>query len=227
MIRTETDNHRLMFHPRRVADWLAGQDVFPIYVEIGPTNRCNHRCAFCALDWLKHGGSDIESDLMLSTLDDMARHGVQSVMFAGEGEPLLHPAIAEFIRGAKHAGLDVALTTNGALFTEELARNCLPCISWMRISLDAGTPKTYSELHGVSEKEFDKTLDNLAAVARVKKELDLETTIGVQVLILPQNLSELADIAARVKDLGADNIQFKPYSHHPYSRNSFAMDYDR
>ncbi|MFA5863273.1 MAG: radical SAM/SPASM domain-containing protein [Phycisphaerae bacterium] len=226
MTKTEIDSHRLIFHPRRVADWLDGKMTYPIYVEVGPTNRCNHRCVFCALDWMRHGGVDFETDLMLKTLSEMGRVGVKSIMFAGEGEPFLHNDIGRFVSHAKENGLDVAITTNGAAMDEEQARACLPHLSWIRVSLDAGSPETYAELHGVNPKEFSKVLQNIETVVRIKREKHFTATIGVQVLILPQNSKELGTIAKRIKEAGADNIQFKPYSHHPLSRNNFSADFN-
>jgi GTP 3',8-cyclase len=225
VMKTEIDSHRLMFHPRRVADWLDGKVTCPIYVEIGLTNRCNHRCVFCALDWMQHGGVDFDSELMLTALSEMGMAGVKSVMFAGEGEPFLHNDIGRFVSHAKENGLDVAITTNGSVMDEEKARACLPHLSWIRVSLDAGSPETYSQLHGVNPKEFTRVLQNIETAVKIKRENHFTVTIGVQALILPQNSKELGTIAKRIKETGADNIQFKPYSHHPLSRNNFSADF--
>ena len=154
-VKTEVDGHRLIFHPRRVVDWLENRTVYPIYMELGLTNRCNHRCVFCGLDWVERGRVEIDGGVLESAIRDLARCGVKSVMFAGEGEPLLHPSACEFIRFAKESGLDVSLNTNGALLTEAIARRCLPFLSWIRISLDAGTAGTYSTVQ--------EALDSLGA----------------------------------------------------------------
>ena len=90
------DNHKLMYHPERVAEWKEKGDCYPVYVEIGPTNACNHNCVFCALDWVGSDKTFIDKDVMSSTLEDMAKNGVKSIMFAGEGEPLLHKNIGLF-----------------------------------------------------------------------------------------------------------------------------------
>ena len=46
------DSHKLMFHVDTVNKWLKGEKFYPIYVEVGPSGACNHRCIFCALDYL-------------------------------------------------------------------------------------------------------------------------------------------------------------------------------
>ncbi len=46
------DSHKLMFHVPRVNDWLQGKTVYPIYIEIAPAGGCNHRCTFCAVDYI-------------------------------------------------------------------------------------------------------------------------------------------------------------------------------
>lgn len=227
-IQPNVDHHKLMFHPQRVAQWLEGGDCYPLYVEIGPTNRCNHRCIFCALDWMKHGGSDIDSNVLMAALEDMGRCGVKSLMFAGEGGPLLHPDLCRFVAHAKTNGMDVAVTTNGAILDEEKARTCLPYLSWIRISLDAGTPETYALIHGVKkEGEFQTVLENIRNAVKIREALGLKVTIGVQSIIIPQNIDEIIEIGKKVKEIGADNIQVKPYSHHPLSKNDFSVDHSQ
>ena len=225
MAKIEVDNHKLMYHSQRVAEWRQEGDCFPIYVEIGPTNRCNHRCAFCALDFLEKGGSDINSEVLLKNLEDMSLHGVKSIMFAGEGEPLLHKDLPQFVKTAKEKGIDVSLTSNGAPFNQDKADKVLPYLSWIRFSVDAGTPETYSQLHGTKKEDFERVIKNIGYAVDLKKNNGYEVTIGVQALLTNKSLNELVGLARKVKEIGADNIQIKPYSHHPTSKNDLRFDF--
>ena len=219
------DNHKLMYHPERVAEWKEKGDCYPVYVEIGPTNACNHNCVFCALDWVGSDKTFIDKDVMSSTLEDMAKNGVKSIMFAGEGEPLLHKNIGLFTQKAKQSGLDVAITTNGVPFTKSKIEQCMPNLSWIRFSIDAGTAKTYSEIHGTKETDFNKLINNVEESVNFKQKNNLETVIGAQFLLMPKNLNEVQTFAKLFKKIGVDNVQIKPYSQHPSSINKLVINY--
>ena len=74
------EGHKLMYHVEEVSRWLKGDKIAPIYVEIGPVNSCNHKCAFCALDYLKSKGAALDKDVLIDNLKDMAEFGVKSIM---------------------------------------------------------------------------------------------------------------------------------------------------
>jgi radical SAM protein with 4Fe4S-binding SPASM domain len=227
MENPEIDNHKLMYHPGRVSDWEKTGDCFPIYVEIGATNRCNHRCIFCALDFLERGGFDIPSNVLIENLEDMALHGVKSVMFAGEGESTLHKNLSDFVRISKNNGIDVAITTNGAALNEKKIQEILPYLSWIRFSVDAGEQNTYAKIHGTKKEDFDKVIKNIEYASKLKIEEGYTATIGVQALLIKDNVDEIEKLARIVKEKGADNLQIKPYSHHPSSQNDLSVDYTK
>ncbi len=99
------DSHKLLFHPERVAAWRAGEDIAPIYMEVSPAGACNHRCRFCGLDFMGYQARFLDSELFKPQLEDMARLGLKSVMYAGEGEPLLHRHIAELVAHTPRSAL--------------------------------------------------------------------------------------------------------------------------
>jgi len=135
-------------------------------------------------------------------------------MFAGEGEPLLHPDIAKIVAGARNVGLDVAITSNASLLTPELAKEILPHLTWFRASINAGTAETYSKVHRVPAKEFNRVLGNLEQAIQLRQN---NCTIGAQIVVLPENRSEVQILAERLADIGLDYLIVKPYSQHPKS----------
>jgi len=136
------EGHKLMYHVSRLNEWINGENVCPIYLEISPSGQCNHRCVFCAFDYLGYKSQFIDKNNLKKFLSGAAQSSVKSVLYSGEGEPLLHKKISEIIVYTKEVGIDVAITTNGVFLDEQIISECLPYLTWMRISLNAGTGKT-------------------------------------------------------------------------------------
>ena len=119
------DSHKLSYHPDRVAQWLeAGDDleklkkIYPVYIEISPVGACNHRCTFCGVDYIGYQNVRWESDHLMQRLSEMSEKGVRSVMFAGEGEPLLHKELDEIVEHCSNVGIDSSITTNFVFLNE-------------------------------------------------------------------------------------------------------------
>lgn len=220
----DVDSHKLIYHPERISEWLKKGDCFPIYLEAGLTNACNNRCVFCALDFLKKEGEYIDKKVMIESFKNISESGVKSIMFAGEGEPLLHKEINLLVQKAKEVELDIAITTNGTLFNDDKIRNCLPNLSWIRFSIDSGSPENYSAVHGTSSKNFYEVIKNIEKSVDFKNKNNLDTTIGTQFLVTTKNIGEASKLAKILKNICADNLQIKPYSHHPHSKNDLVVD---
>lgn len=224
-MRIDIDGHKLNYHSDKVADWLRGKKVYPVYVEIGTTSACNHRCTFCALDFTGYKGESLDTKVLAEALADMGKNGVRACMFGGEGEPTLHKDFSFLVEHAKKSGLDVALTTNGVPFTRKKAEQCLRYLSWVKFSIDAGTPETYAKLHGTKLVDFERLMDNVRASVDIKNSNGYHVTIGTQILLMGDNAGEVISLAERVKNLGVDYLVVKPYSQHPYSLHKVGVDY--
>jgi cyclic pyranopterin phosphate synthase len=246
------DSHKLMLHPKRVAQWIdsrdswqQAKDVFPIYVEMSPIGFCNHACTFCGVDYMldRPDKTMLEPQLIKDILTDMAAHGVQSVMFAGAGEPLLYKRLPEIIHHADSVGLDTAITTNGVLMTEAFCRSAFTAtrLRWIKVSINGGTPDVYEALHQARRGDFEKVLDNLANAARIRTELQSGPTLGAQMVALPAiekadtrspggvrsypaNFDTAAELARALRSRGLDYLVIKPYSQHLMSDGTKAYD---
>lgn len=214
------DSHKLVFHPQRVAAWRSGADVYPIYAEISPSGACNHRCTFCALDYMEYKPRFLDSLVLQERLTEMGQLGVRSVMYGGEGEPLLHRDMGKIVRHTKDAGIDVAITTNGVLLTKALCEEILESTSWIKISLNAGTPETYARVHRTKEADFEKVIANLRQAVHLQQNIGSRCTIGAQLLLLPENADEIELLAKTIRDIGLNYLVIKPYSQHHHSKTN-------
>ena len=224
MDKFRIDGQKLQYHPHRVAQWLDGKDdwetakaIYPIYIEISPVGACSHRCLFCAVDYIGYKSVRLQTDVLCARLREMGELGVKSVMFAGEGEPLIHSSINQIVSAALASGIAVSFTTNGVL----LNKLDLHGVAWVKVSLNAGRPQTYARIHGTKEKDWDIVWRNLEDAAKRKG----DCTLGVQTLLLPENRDEMYLLAARCRDVGVDYLVIKPYSQHRFSLNHMDINY--
>lgn len=219
------DSHKLILHPTRVSQWYEAKDdwdklkkVYPIYVEISPYGGCNHRCTFCALDYMGYENIGLEFKTLKNTLSNMAKNGVKSVMFAGEGEPLLFKNLDLIVEHCTTVGIDTSLTTNFVPLNKKNIERCIENCSWIKVSLNAGTAKTYANIHQTKEKDFVRVMENLKYALEYKRKHNLKCTVGVQTLLLPENKDEIELLAQQCKDMGVDYLVVKPYSQHLFSQ---------
>lgn len=220
----QIDSHKLNYHPDRVAQLLAGRDdwetakhIYPVYMEIAPIGACNHRCTFCAVDYIGYKTVSLDLDVIRRVIPELGRLGVRSIMYAGEGEPLLHKQINDIVKITKQAGIDVSFTTNLSLMPKGFCEEALPSVSWIKASINAGTAETYSKIHQTQPKHFDNATNNLRALVEAKRRGNLETAIGAQCVLLPENQHEIQTLARLCRDIGIDYLVVKPYSQHEFS----------
>jgi radical SAM protein with 4Fe4S-binding SPASM domain len=215
------DSHKMSLHPIRISKWLEADDdweklkkIYPVYVEVSPYGGCNHRCTFCGLDYMGYENIGLEFDILKDTLTSMGKNGVKSVMFAGEGEPLLFKGLDLIVEHCTSVGIDTSLTTNFVPLNKKNIERCIENCSWIKVSLNAGTKETYAAIHQTKELDFDRVMSNLEYALSYRKEHNLSCTVGVQMLLLPENKDEATILAQRCKEIGVDYLVIKPYSQH-------------
>ncbi|MEE8574525.1 MAG: radical SAM protein, partial [Thermodesulfobacteriota bacterium] len=207
MDKFKIDSHKLLYHVPRVHEWLKGEDVYPIYLEIAPAGACNHRCTYCAVDFMEYQPRTLDTEILKERLIEMGRLGVKSIMYAGEGEPFLHKKMGEIINHTKkECGIDVAITSNGTLFGEKVIEESLASITWIKISINAGSKDTYAAVHRTKPEDFAKVIENITTAVKFRAENKLKTTIGMQMILLPENIGEALVLAEKAKEIGADYL---------------------
>lgn len=219
------DSHKLIYHPDVVARWMKGENIYPIELEVGLSNACNHRCIFCAVDYTGYQPVMMDSQMLSKNLEELAPKGVKSIIYAGEGEPLIHKDAPDIINKTKSLGIDAAMSTNGVLLTPEVSRECLKSLTWVRFSTAGITDETYDKIHRGKQGDLSKVLYHMEEAVKVKREQGLHTTLGVQLLLLPDNKDEIVQMGTELRRIGVDYFTIKPFSQHPQSQHILQVDY--
>jgi MoaA/NifB/PqqE/SkfB family radical SAM enzyme len=202
------------FHyPKKVAAMLEGRVTAPLYVRVKPTNRCNHSCVWCVYDpkfSTIHSSSnrtdEIPIDKMTEILGDFKTMGVQAVTYSGGGEPLVHPNIAEILKGTLDRNIRLSMITNGQALQGEAAELLLTA-DWVRVSLDYHDADLFAQTRRMPKKMFDVVRENVTDFAMHKSP---DCDLGVNCVVSHLNYKHLKDIAELCKDMGVDNLRFAP-----------------
>lgn len=213
------DGHKLYWHLDRLSRWQKERVIPPLYLEVSPVGYCNHKCLFCGIDFAMQNKAELEAGIFCRRLAESGKLGVKSIMFAGEGEPFLHKDFSLFVKTAKKADIDVSITTNGTAGTRQAWQEVLPHLTWLRFSIDAGTPEVYTKVHNVAKAYFNKAVTNIKQAIWLKRKQRLKAAIGIQFLVIQENSCDIESAIKLFSALGADYISFKPYSVHPQMIN--------
>ena len=166
---------KLLAHPDRLLGIQTGDFAPPVLVDIDPVDGvCNLDCEWCCQAASRASRpTKFMSEETMRRLGPFSRDwGVKSWRIAGDSEPLLNKNINTLIASGAEAGIDMGLITNG-VYLERITPESLERLDWLGVSLDAGTPETWSRLKKSPAENFEKILENIAAVRAKAPKLDV------------------------------------------------------
>jgi len=203
------DGHKLAWHQDRVDAWIRGERIAPITIDMALTRRCNFRCEYCYGQLQANDEKKMTKEVIFRFLDDAAEIGVKGVSFMSDGESTCSPYFYDAIVHGKKQGLDMAVATNGAILKKDRLKEILPALTWLRFNISAGEPERYAEIHGCKTEDFYNVKDIMKECAKIKKENDLEVTIGTQMVLLPKYKDQIIPLTKLGKELGVDYLVLK------------------
>ena len=103
----------------------------------------------------------------------------------------------------------------------------MAAFTWIRFSVASMEEASYDKIQRGAKGDLNKVRANLADAVKLKKDRKLRTTLGVQCLLLPDNMEQLPDMARQLREIGVDYLTVKPYSQHLHSENKFDIDYQK
>ena len=149
-------------------------------------------------------------------IEDCGRLDVKGIAFIGDGEPTLNPAMYDAVVSAKKLGIDMAVGTNGLKLDMDRVSDILRDATYIRINLSAGSRDGFTRIHQTSQDNFDMLVEKMKAMVKIRKENNYECTIGIQMVLIPENFDEIIKLAELGADLGVDYLQIKQCSDTEY-----------
>lgn len=209
------DGQKLMWHPERITDWLNGNRIAPIHIDVGLSKGCNIFCHYCigALQGNLYKNSDVyfPREPLLRYMQDAGKMGVKSMAIIGEAEPTLNPHMYDAIIEGNLSGIDMSLGTNGILYDiGEKGIETLKHLTWFRFNISAASDESYRKLHG--SKDFSKVIEKIKFCVEMKKQYKLKLDIGLQMVLTPLDKDEMIPLAKLGKELGVDYLVIKQCS---------------
>lgn len=152
---------------------------FPQRVTMELTNKCNLNCSFCPRIHMEKERGFMDVELAYAIIDEMAEHGVDTLVPFFRGESLLHPQWYNILEYACKKGVsNIQFTTNASLLSADYTEKLLDLeLRFISLSLDTINPKLYN-LHRRGA-DYAQTYNNVLRF--IKRRNQRNSNIQIQV----------------------------------------------
>ncbi|MET8543719.1 radical SAM protein [Kitasatospora sp. NPDC004799] len=201
-------------HPAVLQVARGGRLSSPLVVDLDPTTVCDLACPECISSQVLHQGQ-LGQDRILRLAHELADSGVRAVILIGGGEPLMHRTIGQVIEVLHGAGIRIGLVTNGTQIHRHIDR-LAPMLSWVRVSIDAGTAETYAAFRPARGKRsvFPQVIENMRLLAgrkagRLGYSFLLMQRLDEDGRVTESNYHEVYRAGVLAKEIGCDYFEVK------------------
>jgi len=197
---------KMLLHFDKLNQYLTTGDTdCPVFMEIGLTDKCNMACYWCITELGRDNkfGKHLNIDSLKRYLKDFAAMGGKAVTYAGQGEPTFYPHFEEAVRGAKDAGLQLGMMTNG-VFKKKYCSLIGESFQWIRISLDTLDAEKYHQWKEVDGVKIIKK--NVAEMVDHPVRIGINCNVGPNITL--DHAKELVDWVN--ENDGISYLQFRP-----------------
>ena len=203
------DGTKIAWHQERVEAWERGERIAPVTIDMALTRACNYGCHFCYAMLQENDRSVINQPIIYDFLEDCAEIGVKGISLVSDGESTISPVFVDTVTRGSELGLSMATGTNGFVLTRRRLEEVLPHLTYLRINISAGEKERYAEIMGVKEKWFDRVCQNIADMVEIKRRDNLNVTIGLQMVLMPEYSDQVLPLAQLGKKLRPDYLIIK------------------
>lgn len=192
------------------------ESLFPMYIMLEQSYKCNMRCVSCI-----HGYPELRNKykprvpLMPWTLFEKIvleseTHNCPSISTHNNDEPLLIKELSKRISFAKkHGFMDIILTTNGTLFTDDNIKEVIDAgVTRILFSLDAMSEKTYNMVRPGGD--YNKVIDAIYKTLSYRHKMGTNLPmVRVSFVVNKLNQHEIIEFVNNYSDI-VDYIDIQP-----------------
>jgi len=202
------DGCKLLWHQERLQQFLNGERIMPIHIDMGIHKACNIKCVYCYGVKQGKGTQFISKSALRRLARDAGLVGVKSVSIIGDGEPTMNEGLLDFTFDLHAFGVDCAVATNGLLLHGNLGKvdSLTSSCTWLRFNI-SGIDK-YDSIMGAPAGSLAK----IEAVVKHAVAHNNGCTIGLQAVLIPDGFSEILPLAKAAVDWGVDYLVIKQFS---------------
>jgi len=197
------------------------KEEHPEILHIEVTNRCNVNCVMC----IRRNWNAKLTDFNIDLYKNIARSSfpkLKRLALYGFGEPFVNanlPLMLELSKEYLSKDSEVMISTNGSLLVPQLSERLLKnnWVDELSFSIDTVDVSKLSRIREGCKPET--ILKNLQYITQARKSLEKELKIGVEVVIMKDNIEDLPNL---VESLVERDLDYIVLSHIvPYTREMF------
>lgn len=192
--------HPIWRHPSRLIGLLLGKKLglWPLTLQIEPTNLCNFSCVYCTQHAGKKQGSLCKEEapsgnMSLETFRKILDKypSAYLLQLQGQGEPLINKEFEAMVCEARSRGIIVFTITNGAMLSSRSRRLSLlqSDIDAIFVSLDIADKKDMESTR--IGMHYQSIVENFVALRNERDENRASTLLGISAVVFSRNLGVL------------------------------------
>ncbi|MFH0918999.1 MAG: radical SAM protein [Fibrobacterota bacterium] len=173
----------------------------PLNVQLEPTTACNLNCRMCIRPDSVEKASHMEESVFHLAMKKLSP---PRIVFAGAGEPLLHPRLFNMIGFCRTHGVRTMMSTNLVTCRETVDRLIEQGPHVLKVSIDAADAATYRAVRGTDA--FAQILGNVRALVQGTQG---KMEVRFEYVLMKENMAGLADVVSLADGLGVKRVYFR------------------
>lgn len=203
---------KIFFHKEHLEKLLTKGEAYPVHMDLGLVNYCNHDCTFCyarrsMFDSIGQERSRINADRLMEIIEEMHSLGLKSVTLVGSGEPTLHPATDSIIEEIHKRGVEVGMFTNGSGLRPTVNEAVVDHCRFIRFSLTGASREIHDLVH--ANGDYERILGNIRQLVEFRGKSKFPT-IGIQFVLASYSAPDVVRGAEQARSMGVDYYEIKP-----------------